>query len=571
VGIKYEPVVFFIGVTMQKTRFLKVTPSAVVPREATFEDRKYLVVPVVALVEGVIQAMNASTPEFVAAEEYSKFPASWNNRPVVVDHPVVDGEPVSANTPAVLTSHRIGMIFNSSLKKGKLCMEAWIDIERAEKLEPEMLKRLQEGDPIEISVGLFCETDESTGEFGGKKFAGAWKDLVPDHLALLSKGSTGACSREMGCGVRAAIGNGNNQYTQVNGKKGSASVSPTSDKEYRVVHTDGTKTTTTVHSSHSEAVAHARRVTKAMSENEIKGNLFSRILSSLTRAAQPAGEMSSTDLTSKLYKALKEIEPNVNYVEVFLPVTNPTRVVYSCYFPSGTYGVESSMGYQYVLFERAFTLGENGVVTLGENRVEVEPTLSYEPVLMAEEPVVAEAGDMKDAVGKRNSAADQKKIQAMHDHALALGAKCATPKMAGAAEGTPCGCHKQKALSEEKDMSKEAIVKALETASPDQIKAMTEAFEGTNPAVKAAAEATAQAAADVKAANEKAAADVKAAQDKAAADVKAAQEDPEYVAFKAAADDEEDRDHQDPHRHGPLQDDPGSAEGDVAGRNSTTW
>lgn len=467
---------------MQKTRFLKVTPSAVVPREALFEDRKYLVVPVVALVEGVIQAMNAETPEFVAAEEFSKFPASWNNRPVVVDHPVVNGDPVSANTQDVLTAHRVGMIFNSTLKKGKLCMEAWIDIERCEKLEPEMLKRLQEGDPIEISVGLFCETEDTTGVYGNKKFAGAWKDLVPDHLALLSKGSTGACSREMGCGVRAAKG--------VTVEKKSTGI----------------------------------------------GGLLSRFMQTM-RAAQPAGEMSSTDLSSKLYKALKEVEPNVNYVETYLPVTNPTRVVYSCYFPSGAYGVESSMGYQYVLFERAFTLSDTGIVTLGDNRVEVEPVLSYEAVLMAEEPVVAEAGvDMKDAIGKRNSAADQKKIQAMHDHALALGAKCATPKMAGAAEGTPCGCRKQKALSEEKDMSKEAIVKALETASPEQVKAMTEAFEGTNPAVKAAAEATAKAEADVKAANDKAAADVKAAQDKAAADVKAAQEDPEYVAFKAAQD-----------------------------------
>ena len=83
-------------------------------------------------------------------------------------------------------------------------------------------------------------------------------------------------------------------------------------------------------------------------------------------------------------------------------------------------------------------------------------------------------------------------------------------------------------------MNKEAIVKFLEAATPEQIAALGATIEGTNPAVKAAQEAQAKAEADLKAAQEKAAVDVKAATDKAAADVKTAQEDPAYVAFKAA-------------------------------------
>lgn len=456
-----------------QTRYITLAAATISTREEKYNGKKYLVVPVVALVEGVVQAMNAKAPEFVAAEEFSKFPASWNNRPVFVDHPVVKGQPVSGNTPDIL-AQSIGLVFNSSLKKGKLTMEAWIDIERATELEPELLDRIASGDPIEISVGLFCETDDSTGIFNGKKYEGAWHDLVPDHLALLSAGSKGACSREMGCGVRAAKG------------------------------------------------ADVKKIDKTF------GAMFAKMMS-VFRSAQPAGEMSSGDLQRKLSEALRDLEPTFNYVEAFIPVTAPNRVVYSCYQQ------EAVGGYGYGLYERQFDLSDSGAVTINAARVEVEPVVTYEPVLMTDEPVVAavEGEEVKDAVGKRNSAKDQAKIQAMHDHALALGAYC-TPKVAE--EGKPpCGCHDTKALQETDTMEKTAIAKFLETATPDQLKALGETIEGSNPAVKSAQDAQATAEAAAAKAKTDAAATVKAAEDKAAADVKAAQENPEFVAFKAAA------------------------------------
>jgi hypothetical protein len=181
---------------------------------------------------------------------------------------------------------------------------------------------------------VFVETDEAEGEYEGKKYLGAWHDIVPDHLALLPKTDEGACSVEMGCGVRAA-------------------------KQQEAVVADEKKT-------------------------ERKPSILGKFLQ-MFRAAQPANEMSNNDLTRKLSDALRAAGlRNLNYVEAFVPVTDPNRVVYSVYEPA----VETGMGYPYT----TYVLHERSVHPRRERRrdpwrrgVEVEPVLSYEPVLMAEE------------------------------------------------------------------------------------------------------------------------------------------------------------------------------------------
>jgi hypothetical protein len=221
------------------------------------------------------------------------------------------------------------------------------------------------------------------------------------------------------------------------------------------------------------------------------------------RAAQPANEMSNNDLTRKLSDALRAAGlRNLNYVEAFVPVTDPNRVVYSVYEPA----VETGMGYPYttyVLRERSFTLDANGVVTLGDAEIDVEPVLSYEPVLMsqsAEEPTAAK--------GARNSKQDQAKIQAMHDHSVALGAYCEPKAMATEPKtaGAPCSCggHVNAPINntqEERNMTKEQIAKFLETADEASLKALSVACgekPAEQPAVVAAPVAAAPVVAEVK-------------------------------------------------------------------------
>ncbi len=369
--------------------------AAVDTREETLDGIDYLVVPVVALVEGVLHAMNSAEPEMVFAEEFTKptVVGGFNGRPLYYGHPVIDGEPVSGNDPKVWEELNIGKVFHTAVKKNKLVMEAWIDKVRAAKVAPDLLERIAAGDAIEISVGVFCESDEDEkGEYDGKKYAGAWRGIVPDHLALLVDGDTGACSRDMGCGVRAAK------------------------------HVEG------------EMKAAEKKKDRSL------GATFARFMS-MFRVEQAADEMSDNDLKRKLYDALRKVRADVNYVEAFVPVTNPERVVYSCWCPSTAAGAEAGMGYQYVLFERSFTLDANGVVTLDSEEAEVEAVLSYEPVVKA-------AGN--------------------------------APK---AAEGAPCSCHKQlKDTRSEIDMNKEQIAKFLETATDEQVKALSAVVETPAPA-----------------------------------------------------------------------------------------
>ena len=54
-------------------------------RKDTLEGREHLVVPMVMMVEGVLDGSNG--PLFYPAEEMAKLPQGWNEKPVVVQHP----------------------------------------------------------------------------------------------------------------------------------------------------------------------------------------------------------------------------------------------------------------------------------------------------------------------------------------------------------------------------------------------------------------------------------------------------------------------------------------------------
>lgn len=175
-------------------------------RQETLLGRDYIVVPVVALVEGVLQGMSAAQPELALASEYGRFPAGWDGRPVVMSHPVdKKGNPVSANSPTVLEDYAIGTLFNTHVDAdGKLHTEAWVEVTRAEGLNTNsksILATLQKGEMIEVSTGYFAELEETEGKHNGEKYFAIQRNIVPDHLAFLPEGTLGACSNADGCGA----------------------------------------------------------------------------------------------------------------------------------------------------------------------------------------------------------------------------------------------------------------------------------------------------------------------------------------------------------------------------------
>lgn len=177
-------------------------------RTGMFENKEYLVVPLIALMEGVIHAINADEPEFVPMGSLRSAPQGWNGRPVMYGHPAVNGRQISANDPKVLEESAFGKVFSTRIEGNKLLMEAWVDEARAKALGGEdMVAKIRNGESVEVSVGAFVVTEPSIGTFGDKPYKHVWKDIIPDHLAFLPKG-VGACSIKMGCGTNRALAEG---------------------------------------------------------------------------------------------------------------------------------------------------------------------------------------------------------------------------------------------------------------------------------------------------------------------------------------------------------------------------
>lgn len=192
----------------RKLRGLHLVGATGEIRTDTYAGRQHIVVPVVALVEGVVKPMGADVAEYVPADVLATAPAGWDGRPVVMDHPTRDGVAISANSPEIKEQYEIGTIFNAHLDGDRLKLEAWIDPKRTLRVDGahDLVERLQSGDMVEVSVGAFVVADTRDGVAGGEKYGSVWREVIPDHLAMLPEGMEGACSVEMGCGApRAAM------------------------------------------------------------------------------------------------------------------------------------------------------------------------------------------------------------------------------------------------------------------------------------------------------------------------------------------------------------------------------
>jgi len=189
---------------IQTFRLLKASSSGLNIRHATFNSKDHIVVPVVALVQGVVHASNSENPELVTIESLQHAPQGWNGRPVLPRHPSLDVANGSANEPTVLEAQSFGLVFNTHIEGTKLLMEAWLDPEKAEAVGPDavsVINRALSGVPIEVSVGAMIGVEEVHGFYEGKEYFGEWREVVPDHLAMLPVGYIGACSNKMGCGA----------------------------------------------------------------------------------------------------------------------------------------------------------------------------------------------------------------------------------------------------------------------------------------------------------------------------------------------------------------------------------
>lgn len=181
-------------------------------RREKLHGRDYLVAPLTMLREQVLNGSDG--PLFYPAVEWRRYPGSWNGMPLVVRHPVDEqGKPTTARDPGVLAQQWIGNVYRSAAGDS-LTAEAWFDeaaTRAQDKALPgpqQMIPRLNRGEPIELSTGLF--TDNVPAPAGavhnGVAYTHVATNYRPDHLAILPD-QKGACSVADGCGVLVNKGN----------------------------------------------------------------------------------------------------------------------------------------------------------------------------------------------------------------------------------------------------------------------------------------------------------------------------------------------------------------------------
>jgi len=166
-------------------------------RNDTMEGRDFLVAPMIMMVEGVHEGSEG--PLYYPATELQKTPAIWNHKPVVVYHPQERGQGVSACDPDILTNRKVGVIMNTTFEDGKLKAEAWLEVDRMNKVDERIATAIENNETMELSTGLFTDNEEVEGEWNGESYIAIARNYRPDHLALLPD-IKGACSIEDGAG-----------------------------------------------------------------------------------------------------------------------------------------------------------------------------------------------------------------------------------------------------------------------------------------------------------------------------------------------------------------------------------
>ncbi len=163
---------------------------------------EYFVVPVVMMVEGVHNGSRGAI--FHSAKELERSVSKWNGVPVTLSHPQVNGQFVSADSEEIEKNWGIGFVANAYMQEKSLRAEAWINVQKATALCPDLLDNIKNGKIIEVSIGLFSDEDNVSGIWNNEQYTSSAFNYVPDHLALLPD-EIGACSIMDGCGVRVNV------------------------------------------------------------------------------------------------------------------------------------------------------------------------------------------------------------------------------------------------------------------------------------------------------------------------------------------------------------------------------
>ena len=169
-------------------------------RRTNVNGREYIVAPLTMIVPGVLNGSQGAL--YYPPSEVARSADAWNGIPLVVRHPVAaNGDHVSGRDPEVLARQGIGHVYKVA-NNGKLTAEGWFDVEATRRVDNRVLQRLEAGQPIELSTGLYTDNEpaENGAHYNGSPYTHVARNYRPDHLAILPD-QRGACSIKDGCGV----------------------------------------------------------------------------------------------------------------------------------------------------------------------------------------------------------------------------------------------------------------------------------------------------------------------------------------------------------------------------------
>lgn len=167
-------------------------------RRERLHSRPHIVIPTTMIVPGILNG--SAGAGYYSKEENQKSVDLWNGMPVVApDHPTVDGAYTSARSSDILDKFGIGVVLNTK-NDDNLTAETWLDEKKTQEVDPRILWRVYNNEPVEVSTGLTAVHNKTPGEFNGVHYDWAALNYRPDHLAILTD-TIGACSLTDGCGL----------------------------------------------------------------------------------------------------------------------------------------------------------------------------------------------------------------------------------------------------------------------------------------------------------------------------------------------------------------------------------
>lgn len=168
-------------------------------RYETIDGKRYLVVPCVMMNEGVHRGTEG--PVLYRGSVLSRFPEADNNKPVVNDHPKDKSGKMTTFNVETIESQQFGFLMNCSyVEEGKKRIgEAFIDEDKANRIDKRIVQRIMNGKMTELSTGYSAEVTIGDGVFNGESYKYEATELHLDHLAVLLD-TKGACSIAKGAG-----------------------------------------------------------------------------------------------------------------------------------------------------------------------------------------------------------------------------------------------------------------------------------------------------------------------------------------------------------------------------------